>query len=80
MTAVNGLYNVECNTEMLKRRYFMKHYFNMSSIKAVIHELVLKIDSLTAAAFISLQHVLLLAQGVLLVRHNTILKYVEGTS
>jgi hypothetical protein len=50
MTAVNGLYNVEYNTEMLKRRSFMIHYFNMSSIKVVTHELVLKLDGLTAAA------------------------------
>jgi hypothetical protein len=50
MTAVNGLYNVECNTKRLKRRSFIKHYLNKSSIKAVGHELVLKIDSLTAAA------------------------------
>jgi hypothetical protein len=68
------------NTEMVKRRYFMKHYFNMSSIKAVSHELVLKIDSLTAAAFISLHHVLLLVQRVHLALHNTILQYVEGIS
>jgi hypothetical protein len=58
----------------------MKHYFNMSSIKAVSHELVLKIDGLTAAAFISLRHVQLLVQRVHLVWHNTILQYVEGIS
>jgi hypothetical protein len=37
MTAMNGLYNVEYNTEKLKRRYqqepsLIKHSFNMSSI------------------------------------------------
>jgi hypothetical protein len=80
MTAVNGLYNVDYNTEMLKRRSFMKHYFNVSSIKDVSYELLLKIDSLTAAAFISLQNVLLLVQMVHLVCHNTILQYVEGIS
>jgi hypothetical protein len=77
MTAMNGLYNTEYNTEMLKRS-FMKDYFIMSSIKAVRHELVLKIDSLTSAAFISLHHILLLVQRVHLVWHNTILQYVEG--
>jgi hypothetical protein len=51
----------------------MKHYINMRSIKAVSHELVLKIYSLTAAALISLQHILLLVQRVHLVWHNTIL-------
>jgi hypothetical protein len=54
MTAVNGLYNAEYNTEMLKRRSPMKHHFIIRSIKAVRHELVLKIDSLNAVAFISL--------------------------
>jgi hypothetical protein len=58
----------------------MKHYINMSTIKAVSHELVLKIDSPTAAAFISLQRVLLLVQRVHLVWHNTILQYVDGIS
>jgi hypothetical protein len=53
----------------------MKHYFNMSSIKAVSHKLVLKVDSLTAAEIISLLHVLLP-----LIWHNTILQYVEGIS
>jgi hypothetical protein len=52
----------------------------MSSIKAVTHELVLNIDSLTAAVFISLQHVLLLEERVHLVWHNTILQYVESMS
>jgi hypothetical protein len=80
MTAVKGLYNVEYNIEMLKRISFMKHYFNMSSIKAVIHELVLKIDSLTALAFISLHHVLLLVQRVHHEWNNTILQYLEGIS
>jgi hypothetical protein len=61
MTAMNGLYNVEYNTEMLKRRSFMKHYFNMSSIKTVSHELVLKIDSLTSAALIEMRHVLFMS-------------------
>jgi hypothetical protein len=59
----------------------MKHYFSMSSIRAVRVEMVLKIDSITAAAaFISLQRVLLLVQRVHLVWHNTILQYVEGIS
>jgi hypothetical protein len=59
MRAVDGLYSVEYNTEMLKRRSIMKHCFSMSSIKSVSHELVLKVDNLTAATLISLQHVLL---------------------
>jgi hypothetical protein len=74
MTA-NGLYNVEYNTQILKTKILQETQFQV-----VTHETVLKIDSLTAAAFISLQHVLLLVQRVQLVCHNTILQYVEGIS
>jgi hypothetical protein len=55
----------------------MKVYFNMSSIKAVSHELVLKVDGLTSPAFMSLKDVLLPVQMVHIVWHNTILQYVE---
>jgi hypothetical protein len=58
----------------------MKHYFNMSRIKPVSHELVLKINSLPAAAFFSLYRVVLLVQSVHLVWHNTILHCVEDIS
>jgi hypothetical protein len=78
MREMRGLYNIFYNTEILKKRSFLKHHFNMSSIKNVSHELVLKIDSLTVAAFISMQHVLLLVQWVNLFWQNTILHTICG--